>query len=34
MTECYINPSQQGGFFYFMGVKAKQVAQEGFSGEL
>ncbi len=22
------------GFFYFMGVKARQVAREGFSGEI
>ena len=26
------NPPQKGGFFYFTGVVAKQVAREGFSG--
>ena len=34
MTEFYINPPQKGGFFYFTGVAAKQVAREGFSGEI
>jgi len=28
------NPTQKGGFFYFTGVVAKQVAREGFSGEI
>ncbi len=28
------NPPQTGGFFYFTGVAAKQVAREGFSGEI
>ena len=28
------NPSQMGGFFYFTGLVAKQVAREGFSGEI
>ena len=27
------NPPQKGGFFYFTGLVAKQVAREGFSGE-
>jgi Na+-translocating ferredoxin:NAD+ oxidoreductase RnfG subunit len=25
---------QQGGFFYFTGVVAKQVARDGFSGKI
>ena len=28
------NPPQKGGFFYFTGVVAQQVAREGFSGEM
>ena len=28
------NPPQKDGFFYFTGVVAKQVAREGFSGEM
>ena len=28
------NPPQKGGFFYFTGLVAKQVAREGFSGEI
>ncbi len=27
-------PPKKGGFFYFTGLKAKQVAREGFSGEI
>jgi hypothetical protein len=28
------NPPQKGGFFYFTGLVAKQVAREGFSDEI
>jgi hypothetical protein len=28
------NPPQKGGFFYFTGLAAKQVAREGFSIEI
>jgi hypothetical protein len=28
------NPPKKGGFFYFTGLVAKQVAREGFSGEM
>jgi len=28
------SPPQQGGFYYFTGLVAKQVAREGFSGEI
>ena len=28
------NPPQKGEFFYFTGLVAKQVAREGFSGEM
>jgi hypothetical protein len=28
------NQPQKGGFFYFTGVVAKQVAREGFSSEI
>jgi hypothetical protein len=28
------NPPQKGGFFYFTGLVAKQVAREGFSNEI
>ena len=38
VTKLYLmktqNPPQQGGFFYFTGLVAKQVARAGFSIEM